>query len=149
MDRSAVGNNNGRSQYSCDLRFRIVMKRIRIKRKVRILQTYAIIKNSQLRSRRILSVERRQLVQGVNDQTSVEIITDIRNTFIVQAIGKKRYLAVFHTNIFPQISDLRIPVIKQVISIHEQGIPLLHPHIAESFQRVGRLKKVSTVAVHV
>ena len=65
------------------------MQGIGIQRELLILQTDAIIEDSQFRTRRILPIKRRELIQGIDNQTSVEIISDIRDSLIVQAIRKQ------------------------------------------------------------
>ena len=125
------------------------MQGIGIQRELLILQTDAIIEDSQFRTRRILPVKRRELIQGIDNQTSVEIISDIRDSLIVQAIRKQGNLPILHADILPQISDLGISIVKQVISIHEQGIPLFHPDITKRFQGIGLLKEICAIAIHI
>ena len=125
------------------------MQGIGIQRELLILQTDAIIEDSQFRTRRILPVKRRELIQGIDDQTSVEIISDIRDSLIVQAICKQGNLPILHADILPQISDLGISIVKQVISIHEQGIPLFHPDITKRLQGIGLLEEIRAITIHI
>ena len=42
-----------------------------------------------------------------------------------------------------------IPIVEKIVAIDKERISLLHPDIAKCLQRVGRLKEIGTIAIHI
>ena len=90
-----------------------------------------------------------QYILFIHQGSSLEIISEVVETVVVQAICQQGGVPVNHLHVFTKLRNLRHSVIIKIITIDEQGISLFHTHIAEGFYGVGFLKNQCTVTVHI
>ena len=89
------------------------------------------------------------MIEGIHQQPPLEIVADIGEPLIVEAIREERHLPILHPHVLTQVSDLGISIVEKIVAIDEERIALLHAYMAKGLQGVGRLEEIGTIAIHV
>ena len=79
----------------------------------------------------------------------LKVLVELLSAVEVEAVGFKHGFLVDEPHIVAHTSQVGITVIVEIIAIEEQGVALLHLHIAERLHRVLFCKEVCTVAIHI
>ena len=144
-----ITDDIGRSENHCYFVLRIIPQCIGGQHKLRIHQLHIMVEYRLFRCRAIFTPVRSQYILFIHQSSSLEIISEVVETVIVQTVRQQSSVPVNHLHIFTKLRNLRHSVIIKIITIDEQGISLFHTHIAEGFYGVGFLKNQCTVTVHI
>ncbi|OCR28904.1 hypothetical protein AC140_37020 [Bacteroides fragilis] len=137
------------SQDGGNLRIRAILQGIGSQYKTGINKLDVVIENGQFGGGTVFAPIRSQHVFFIHQGASIKIIAQIVQTVIIQTICQQGSIPVDHFYILTKLRYLGHAVIKQIITIDEKGIPLLHTHITECFERIGFLVNQGTVTIHV
>ena len=144
-----VTQNIRRTDNICHLTCRIIFQCIRSQCKLRVYQFHIIIEDRLFSTGIILSPLRSQHILLIHQGSSVEEISQIIYTVIIQAICQQGRITILHTHIHTYFSYLCITIVIQAVAIQEKRISLIHLHIAECLKRTDLIVIISTVAIHI
>ena len=108
-----------------------------------------MVEHGQLSGRAVFSPFGGEHIFFVGQRTAFEVVADIVQAVIVQAIGRQLRITVNHTHVLAQHGQLRHAVVVQIVTIDKQRVALLHTHIAKCFDRIYLLENQSTVTEHI
>ena len=144
-----ITDNIGRSENYCYFVFGIIPQCIGGQHKLRVHQLHIMVEYRLFCCRAIFAPIGGQYILFIHQSSPFEIISEIVETVVVQAVRQQGRVPVNHLHVFTKLRNLRHSVIIKIITIDEQGISLFHTHIAEGFYGVGFLKNQCTVTVHI
>mgnify|MGYP007079158641 CR=1 FL=1 len=93
---------------------------------------------------------RSQYILLVHQCPAIKVISQIINNDRSSGYPSTKSYSCFPCRTFiAYLGNLGISVIKQIVPIQKQGIPLHHLHIVKSFQRIRFLIETGTVTIHI
>ena len=129
--------------------FRVILQRIGSQHKTRIGERHVVVEHGNLGSRTVFAPDGGQHVLFIGQRTALEVVSQVVEAVVVQAVRRELGSAVDHPHMLAQHGQLRHAVVVEVIAIHEQRISLFHVHIAEGLHRIDGLINQGAVAIDV
>ena len=114
---------------------------------------HVMVEVGVLRGRGILAVDRRKGVDLVVDGAAAGIPSEFGREVIVERVGGEGHVAVDEPDLLTRRAGAEpchtpVAVVEEDVGIHEEGVALLHAHIAEGVERVELRIIVCRVAIH-
>ena len=143
-----AADNVRRPHHVGPFRLYIVMERVGNELKLRVDKRYVVVERRQSRRSVIFSVVRRQNVVAVYQLPPLKVISKGVKPVIIQAVGDKRRVAVFHDDVMPHLCDLRLAIVEQIVACQRERVALQHPDMAECLERIGSFVNHGAIAKH-
>ena len=80
--------------------------------------------------------------------TTFEIVAQVHDPVIIQTIRKESSRTIFQSHFMAKTSVFDVSIIMEIAGEHGYGVALLHGNLAECFESVLFLIKMSAVAAH-
>ena len=129
-----IADNIGGSQNGGNLSIRTILQGVGSKHETGIHELDIMVENRKFSGRTVLTPVGSQHIFFIHQRTPIKIVTQIVQTVIIQAVCQQGSIPVDHFHILAQLRYLSHAVIKQIVTIDEKSISLLHTHIAECFE---------------
>ena len=110
-------------------------------------QTDIVVKDGLMGGRAVLSPVAGQLVVVVKDTSALEVIAEVVETVIVEAVGIDGHRAVLELHIIARPGQLVESVVVEHLADERERVSLVHEHMTESIEGIGGLVIKGAVAV--
>ena len=85
----------------------------------------------------------------IHEFSTFEEVAETIHAVIIQTIGIECCLAMFQYHIISRLCNLLVTIIVSIVAGKAQRVALHHAHMTESFERVGLLEEIGTVAIKI
>ena len=77
MNRATVRDDDRGTEDGREAGVGVIMQRVRVEGELGILQSDTVVEDGELRGRGILAIEGGELVEGIDDEAALEVVSDV------------------------------------------------------------------------